>query len=100
MLSGPIALYEDEFANPEVHFLGFIENNNLLIGIASLGEENPQTISSFVDTTALQINKEQYKSVSDAFMSHLRNLDVCSFLISSSFINSSGLLVPAHTWLR
>jgi hypothetical protein len=50
VLSWPIALYEDEFANPEVHFLGFIENNNLLIGIASLGEENPQTISSFVDT--------------------------------------------------
>jgi hypothetical protein len=84
---GPMPLYDDA---PDIQFLGYIEGENCLVSFAAIGKRNPQTINQILDTTALQTNREQYKTSVEAFTSHLPGN--CAWLVSSfSFDQFGGL---------
>ena len=87
ILEGPIPLYDDEFANPEFSFIGYLEGENILICLASLGGEKPKIENWFINTLSLKTDKEQYKTVFSAFTSHLSNVNVCSHLESTYYVN-------------
>ena len=53
VLGGPMPLYDEEFGNPEVNFIGYYEGRNCLISVASLGEQDDQTVGRFVNTADL-----------------------------------------------
>jgi hypothetical protein len=100
ILSGPMPIYDEEFAFSEEHFIGYLTGKNYLVSVASLGEEKPHLVNHFVDTTALLTDKTQYKLVSEAFTSHLEGLDVCAFLQSAYSITPDGELIFANRRVR
>ena len=96
ILSGPMTINDEEFIFTEEHFIGYLAGKNYLVSVASLGEDNPQLVSQFIDTTALLTDRKQYKLVSETFTSHLDGLNVCAFLQSAYLINPDGELTFAN----
>ncbi len=100
ILSGPMPIYDEEFTFTEEHFIGYLTGKNYLVSVASLGEDKPQLVSQFIDTTALLTDRKQYKLMSEAFTSHLEGLNVCAFLQSAYSINPDGELAFANRRVR
>ena len=100
VLGGPMPLYDEEFGNPEVNFIGYYEGRNCLISVASLGEQDDQTVGRFVDTADLSKDKEAYKIAVDKFMAPLSDKNVCAFLQSSYTIEPDGRLLLNKRRLR
>ena len=88
VVGGPMALYEGEFEQSDVHFLGYLEGDNLFVSIGSLGEEKPQSIQQLLDTAALLADREQYKAAADAFIAGLPS--ICAALQSTYAIDTDG----------
>ena len=88
VVGGPMALYEGEFEQPDVHFLGYLEGDNLFVSIGSLGEEKPQSIQQLLGTAALLTDREQYKAAADAFIAGLPS--ICASLQSTYAIGADG----------
>lgn len=87
VVGGPMALYEGEFEQPDVHFLGYLKGDNLFVSIGSLGEEKPQSIQQLLGT-ALLTDPEQYKAAADAFIAGLPC--ICASLQSTYSIGVDG----------
>ena len=100
VLGGPMPLYDEEFGNPEVNFIGYYEGRNCLISVASLGEQDDQTVGRFVNTADLSKDKEAYKIAVDKFMAPLSDKNVCAFLQSSYTIEPDGRLLLNKRRLR
>ena len=100
VLGGPMPLYDEEFGNPEVNFIGYYEGRNCLISVASLGEQDNQTVGRFVNTADLSKDKEAYKIAVDKFMAPLSDKNVCAFLQSSYTIEPDGRLLLNKRRLR
>lgn len=100
VLGGPMPLYDEEFGNPEVNFIGYYERRNCLISVASLGEQDDQTVGRFVNTADLSKDKEAYKIAVDKFMASLSDKNVCAFLQSSYTIEPDGRLLLNKRRLR
>ena len=100
ILSGSMPIYDEEFTITEEHIIGYLTGKNYLVSVASLGEDKPQLVSQFIDTTALLTDRKQYKLMSEAFTSHLEGLNVCAFLQSAYSINPDGELAFANRRVR
>ena len=100
VLGGPMPLYDEEFGNPEVNFIGYYEGRNCLISVASLGEQDDQTVGRFVNTADLSKDKEAYKIAVDKLMAPLSDKNVCAFLQSSYTIEPDGRLLLNKRRLR
>ena len=97
VLGGPMPMYEEEFASPEVNFIGYYEGKNCLISVASLGMQDDQTVEKLVETAHLSKDKDAYKTATDKFTAPLGGMNVCKFLASSYTIGPKGTLFPGKT---
>lgn len=98
VLGGLMALYEGEFEQPDVHFLGYLEGDNLFVSIASLGEEKPQSLQQLLDTATLLTDREQYKATADAFAATVPGY--CAWLESTYTIDADGALILNNRQIR
>ena len=100
VLGGPMPLYDEEFGNPKVNFIGYYEGRNCLISVASLGKQDDQTVDRFVETAYLSKDKDAYKMAVDKVTAPLSEKNVCAFLQSSYTIEPDGSLLLKSRRLR